>query len=69
MAGRMAITTTEEHGRKVYVNEDGSGPETCNAGGAAEAVVAGVLEQQRKPVEAGAFGGHGLNAGGAVGRG
>ena len=52
------ITTTDEHGRKIYVNEDEPAQKhAVPAAAAAEAVVAGVLEQQGKPMEAGAFGG------------
>ena len=53
-----AITTTDEHGRKIYVNE--SVPEPKHATQAA---------QPRQSVEASTFCGYGVHAGGAVGGG
>ena len=64
-----AITTTDEHGRKIYVNDDLCRSRSMRPGSPAQALDAGVLEQQGKSVEAGAFGGYGLDAGGAVGGG
>ena len=63
------IATTEEHGRKIYVNEDWSGREPRESMRGAKAVGAGLLEQQGKSMEAGAWSEYGLDAGGAVSRG
>ena len=63
------ITTTDEHGRKIYTNDSEPAQSPSGAGSAAEARDAGVLEQQGKSLEAGALRGYGLDAGGAVGGG
>ena len=64
---RQGITTTEEHGRKVYVNDDVPAQKRVSPGSAIEALIAGVLEQQGEPLEASSVSEYGLDASGAVG--
>ena len=66
----QGITTSDENGRKIYVNEEDSPMRgAAVASRAAEAFGLGVLEYERESLEAGAFGEYGLDAGRTIGGG